>query len=856
MLEAYHLRYAVAVSRLLRACAAVTQLYVQVGPLPIPVRLDDGAEADGSRAGSLRKSSTSSDRSVSSALSQASSAAAGEEDVEAEGESSEADDSESGAAAVAVAGPRFMLSTANTLTASFTLSHEQIAYLISVNHPNIAQHFFASFLTRDHALQLLDGILRQKHDRDGFTSLSAPTPLPTPQVSNTNSPASQSRTISGKDTGGGHSAEKDRRNKRALPPCAQALPATAADAQTGLSAAAGGASSLDDQHSMLLPASASQELPSSLSFSTPSLHSTLVRSQLPTSQSLDAVSAQQTSSRVASAAAGDSLSSSLLPPSSPLAAAVDDASQTDGGDEWSSADSEPASLVSTLEFGAADMQPPLGDFNDSEDALLLDSTFPVDALLFFHLLFADHAPFSLHSYHAQRATDSDFKMSRWRDIVDEPPASAAAASEGEARRREAEGDLLRRLSYRMQFVTPVGPPVTRVHRVQRWYAADAQHSAARLDSCSVTPDITFGDQVYILERMYVEPLTTDEQSAAAADSSEEAVGGVRVRVFGAVRFKSRPWKMKPFIGLIQQRSREDVKAGVEQWEQFVKRRMHDEPDKLEACRKRVAALRGKGVVEQLLAPAEQPNRKPGTTVRELAFAPRSRSPQPHASHDPAANSASRAVLSSSLSTAAQQPLSPLTAGLSKTAATASSTLPSSQPASLLSPAGRAPPSAFFSSSAQSRLPTAAANGGAGWLFVLRRVLPASWAALVMPRVDATTAFVSRLDANQRAAAVFFSLALLGAVLFGPAHRLFAVCGLLSVGLLACSGLSRLQAVSVALEESAVQLHTLQQLIVAIKLEQERSGAEQKDATSTGSSHSSAAKKRPVNNIVIDPTHFK
>ena len=521
-----------------------------------------------------------------------------------------------------------MLSTANTMTASFTLSQEQIAYLISVNHPNIQQHFFASFLTRDHALQLLDGILKQKHGRDGFTSLSSPSPLPTPAVSSTNSPASQTRSISRDNTAG---AEKDNKGKtkKALP-TAQPVASSVADTATATTTATG--TTADDQYSMLLPASASQELPTSLSFSTPSHHSTVVHSQLPSSQSVDSVSTFHQSSSRASATAADSPSTAV--PHSP--AAVDDASQTDGGDEWASADEAPASIADTLDFGTADMQPPLGDFNDADDALLLDTTFALDPLLFFHLFYADLAPFSLHSYHAQRATDSEFKMTRWRDIVEEPSMAAAAASQSEAKRREVEGDLLRRLSYRMQFVTPVGPPITRVHRVQRWYVLNKQQqqpSGARLDSCSVTPDIMFGDQVVILERMYVEQLPSEQSTATAegTDGEQQQQPQVRVRVFGGVRFKSRPWKMKPFIGLIQQRSREDVKAGVEQWEQFVKRKMLEEPEKVEACKKRVAALRVRSGVEQLI-PKGQPNHswKRATT---LPVGPRTQSSQPSASHE-------------------------------------------------------------------------------------------------------------------------------------------------------------------------------------------------------------------------------
>ena len=711
----------------------------------------------------MRKSSTSSDRSTSSLHSHSSFAVPHEDEERATAELGE-DTDESAASSSGSSGPRFMLSTANTMTASFTLMQEQLAYLISVNHPNIQHHFFASFLTRDHALHLLDGILRQKHGRDGFTSLSSPSPSPTPAASSSNSPASQTRSIS-KDVSGG-SAEKDRRSKKGLP-TAQPVGSSSADS-THLSAG----SSSDDQQSMLLPASASQELPTSLSFSTSSYQSTAGHSQLPSSHSMDALSALHTPSRSSAAdtatAAADESHSGFIPRSP---SAVDDASQTDGGDEWASADDGPATLVVSLDFGGPDMQPPLGEYNDSEDALLLDTTFSVDTVLFFHLFYADHAPFSLHSYHAQRATDSEFKMTRWRDIIEELPMSAVA--ESETKRREVEGDLLRRLSYRMQFVTPVGPPVTRVHRVQRWYAAgDRQHSGARLDSCSVTPDIMFGDQVVILERMYVEPLPSSssgsEQSTVAEAAAAESIEGqqVRVRVHGGVRFKSRPWKMKPFIGLIQQRSREDVKAGVEQWEQFVKRRMLEEPDKVEACRKRVAALRGKSALEQLL-----PKEQPGRTQKGIGSLPSGlRSQSPHASQSHAtassAGMSSRFLQSSSrgtstlahLTTSAHATAPLIPAALLSPAQSAGQPSPASQTLSTL-------PTSFASQprpSVVGAVASAASHSSlsAYWLSVrptVRRLLPGSLGAAVVGRMDAANVSVSRWDEQQRAGSGLFRL---------------------------------------------------------------------------------------------------
>ena len=837
----------------------VVQLYVQVGPLPVPVRLDDSQQQDveSIRLDRVRKSSTSSDRSTTSVRSHSSSSAAADEESEAAaGEVGEEVDEAESTAVTAPSGPRFMLSTANTMTASFTLSQEQIAYLISVNHPNIQHHFFASFLTRDHALQLLDGILKQKHGRDGFTSLSSPSPLPTPAVSSTNSPASQTRSISNKDSSGG-SAEKEKKTFKKMLPTAQPVASSAADSATTLSShglpslPSAAATSTDDQHAVLLPASASQELPTSLSFSTPTQHSTVIHNQLPSSHSLDVVSAFHHSSRSSSASSAVDTHSTPIPPHSP--AGVDDASQTDGGDEWASEDDQPATLVASLDFGGPDMQPPLGDFNDVDDSLLLDTTFDMDATLFFHLFYADNAPFSLHSYHAQRATDSEFKLTRWRDIVEEPPVSAVL-SDNEAKRREVEGDLLRRLSYRMQFVTPVGPPVTRVHRVQRWYAADKQHTSARLDSCSVTPDIMFGDQVVILERMYVERLGGEQSAGATAEST---AGQVRVRVHGGVRFKSRPWKMKPFIGLIQQRSREDVKAGVEQWEQFVKRRMQEEPDKVEACKRRVASLRGKSILEQLLPKCRPANMQPRAVM--LSSASRPQPPQPAPSHDTVAassgsstryllfnrgNSAVPPLATSSSTITSASPTAPIILSAQSTVQPS----PASRALSVLSSAFTYPAnrSAAFAGSAASD-----SHGSTYWLSVrpsVVRLLPSAWSSPLVGRMDAASAAVARLDGPQRVAWLCFTLSLLIALLLGPDSRMFAVTFLLFAAILAVSAFSRLSAISASLDESQQQLHTVQQLLMAIKLEQERNGAEQKESTTT--------KKRPVSNVVIDPTHFK
>lgn len=819
------------------------QLYLQVGPLPVPVRLDDSQQDADSRLDRIRKSSTSSDRSTTSMHSQVSgTTAAADDEMEAAGadtgdELNEADPS----AASFTSGPRFMLSTANTMTASFTLSQEQIAYLISINHPNIQHHFFASFLTRDHALQLLDGILKQKHGRDGFTSLTSPSPLPTPVVSSTNSPASQTRSLSKESSSGSAERRSAEKIKRAQP-TAQSVHSTgessagsAIDAPTSHPAL----HTSDDQHAILLPASASQELPTTLSFSSPSSHTNGVHTQLPSSYSTDAVSAVHHSSR--SSAASSAADARFTSTASHSLAVVDDASQTDGGDALSLNDVSPSTLVAAIDFGGPDMQPPLGDFNDSEDSLLLDTTFDMDTLLFFHLFYADQAPFSLHSYHAQRATDSEFKMTTWQDIVHEPATSAS--NESELKRREVEGDLIRRLSLRMQFVTPVGPPVTRVHRTQRWYATDRMNNAGRLDSCSVTPDITFGDQVYILERMYVERVSSDQSTSDRSETEQ-----VRVRVFGGVRFKSRPWKMKPFIGLIQQRSREDVKAGIEQWEVYVKRRMQEEPDKVEACKKRVAVLRGKNTVEQLI-PKDRPSTAP---IRAAALSTASRvvnvSQQQPASHDVAAplGSSNNLPASNNRTNTLNPTTSVTTSGMTSTSLSNSLSMQSSAQSSAVARFPLASPSAATSSGgAVNRL----MSSGTVIYSALARFLPPA----IISHLDSAHAAARRFDNYQRMAALCLILSFLTAASVGPASRWFAVFFLLFIGLTAVAVFTRLSAMKLSLDDSHQQLHTVQQLLMAIKLEQERNGAEQKESTSTSKKRPA---NKPVSNVVIDPMHFK
>ena len=362
----------------------------------------------------------------------------------------------------------------------------------------------------------------------------------------------------------------------------------------------------------------------------------------------------------------------------------------------------------------------------------------------------------------------------------------------EEKKREVEGDLIRHIHYRMQFVTPVGPPVTRVHRIQRWYAHDRKAGGggevgrvvARLDSCSVTPDIMFGDVVLILERMYVEQVS---------EGGVDGVGGmVKVRVMGGVRFRSRPWRMKPFIGLIQQRSRDDAKKGAEDWEAWSKKRMHDEPDKVERAALKVQRLRGKKGLEQLLASSQR---------LSSAAVPQSKEQQP------------------------QQSATASRSAPSVTPPSSSSSLPSLP--SLPSAA------AAVTSSLQQPAATTALTVSSP---------PQSWTALLS--LQSLQAAWRETDHWHRAAAVTLMVAVLFLLVLGVGSSGFVLSCLCSLLLLHWGGLHRLQRLQDAVDVNRAEVQAVAQLLSAVKVELDKAQAEEREN-----------RKRKVSNVLLDPDHF-
>ena len=786
---------------------------VQTGPLPVPVKVIDDPPDDLPVPAHAASSTSWRERtrrfSNSSRKSEKSDGHSPQPDDDVEGEEGAGGEaSTAGSAAQPLV--HFTLTTATTLTASFTLSQEQINYLISIQHPNITQHFFASFLTRDHALTLLEGLLKRKHGRDGFTSLSST--LPTPVTSVTTSPALTTRSLAKGDqaqgagggaAGAGSAATAEKERSKWKMPVAQSATASSwmAYAQSSLahlhsvtqgqstpsastiSTAASTptipSSAVDDQHSMLLPASASQELPTSLSFSSPP------QSPAPPPSLPSSVSSPSASSLAHPPPP-------FLPPPAPAGSAAEQAE-----------DEEEATntLAASIDFGGGDFHPPLGDHRDDEDSPLLDTTFPLSLLHFFHLFFADHAPFGLQAFHAGRANDSEFRVTAWRAVGQEEGGGSGGGGVEDPKRREAEGDLIRHIHYRMQFVTPVGPPVTRVHRIQRWYVQDRKAQAegrvlARLDSCSVTPDIMFGDVVLILERMYVEQVSEGGEGVPAC---------VRVRVMGGVRFRSRPWKMKPFMGLIQQRSRDDSKKGAEDWEAYARRRMAEEPDRVGRAALKAQRLRGKKGLQQLIGSSQPSSSAAASAVAQA----KEQLQQPTTSH--ASTSSVSAPPPSSHLSLPPPAVSAPSGGAAPTAVAGSSSLRSS--------------SAF--SSSPSSLPSA--PSASPWPLLSAPALQALWA---------------ESEWWHRAAVVTTSVAVLLLLVFGAGSSVFLLSCLCSLLLLHWGVLQRLQRLQSAVDVNRSEVQAVTQLLLAMRSDTEKTQAEEREN-----------RKRKVSNVVVDPDHF-
>jgi hypothetical protein len=435
------------------------------------------------------------------------------------------------AAGAAVSSPYF-LSSIQTTHGSVVLNPAQIQYLISINHPNIQVHFFASFLMRDHALQLLEGLLK-KRITNYFSNNLPPTPAPAPALPLT----AQNSQEKAKTTPSSPSSAAQ---------VATAAQATSTSANSSYSAAGkGGLASFSyDLLGKIGVTSAKAAVNSDFG------------AQKAAAAMIHAAGATHNSnSKENNANAGSSAANLASPPSatpnsgisssnsaqSTLPSAVPELNfslpaETSSKPVKSPAGSIVASqnsgeIVDFIDFGS-DI-PPLDDYLGWESDEIADHILACTSQRFFQLFLSDSAKFSLREFHCTRP-ETEFRCTPWRENSGNPTT---------------EGQFQRDIAYKMIVPTPVGPPATKVHRTQRYFP---QNNGFLVDSSTVTPDITFGDCIFTLERLICCDL-------------EGKPGFCSVKMASGVKFRSKPWRIKPFIGIIKGKTKEDTKKYAESW---------------------------------------------------------------------------------------------------------------------------------------------------------------------------------------------------------------------------------------------------------------------------------------------------
>ena len=440
---------------------------------------------------------------------------------------------------------------ATTSNASLDLNAQQLAYLIAIGHPNITMHFFASFLMRDHCLALIEGLLRKRREASpqwvavqaawkqidaaraqanaiamenakqaaaeqraaaaataaAAAAAAAPDPLRTPPMSPQNAGArtgspTQSRPSSRPASSASEESVNSFRSLLSSP-----MQATGGAAASAASAA----------ESFRTPSPRVSPMPpDGASFSSAQATPSGAPASTAQSNQTEEKKSQTTFYTASSVAAAINAASTALPAPLPL-----------------------PPVVPRLNFSAAPV--PADDFRGMEWEEIVPGH-PVVGLgvrAFFDAFLNDGAPWTTKSY-AQAAGkgDAEWKMSSWFDVH----SGAAISSLPSQPPVKLEGPWIRDCSYIKQMKdSPLGPPTTRVHQ-HAVYTARPDDSQIVLETRTLTPDVPFGDNLYVLERMVIEP----------------APGGCRVKVSVGVRFIKTPWKMKMFVTLIKSKTREDV----------------------------------------------------------------------------------------------------------------------------------------------------------------------------------------------------------------------------------------------------------------------------------------------------------
>jgi len=389
-----------------------------------------------------------------------------------------------------------------TTKGSIDLSALQIQYLIAINHPNITTHFFASFLMRDHCLMLIDKLVHNYRMQDpNWVGRQAPVDLSSPES------ASMSVSRPSSVSFGSMIVQEDssaHRFSTSSPPSATSSDTDKRDVTRK------SIIEMQDQRRSRSASPLKEKGDANKHPSNGAAHEN------------DVLSAPRSSPPVPLSSTSDTSAASLLPP---------------------------FILRPRLDFGS--FVPPEDDFSGLEWDELIDLTVRhVNAEQFFNLFLSDTAPLSLPVYAEQHGRgDTDWKWSSWFMAgTNKPVHDIGCKLPGSTKEDAWERDV----SYSKNVNSPLGPPSTRVHQIAS-YTADG--SSSKIETRTLTPDVPFGENFIVMERIELLPVPDSLPSNPA----------VRVRTSVAIRFLRVPWKMKLLLGVIKSRTKEDVKAWYEGW---------------------------------------------------------------------------------------------------------------------------------------------------------------------------------------------------------------------------------------------------------------------------------------------------
>ena len=214
-------------------------------------------------------------------------------------------------------------------------------------------------------------------------------------------------------------------------------------------------------------------------------------------------------------------------------------------------------LSETLEFG--DYRP---DYDVKSDTSELIGVYklPISLLQFWCLFLSDSAGFSLLNFHLARG-DTDAEASKWNLCQLDKNSKNKLSSLSDPNELYLQV-LARDVSARVMIKgSPIGPPSSRLHKVQRLtppnaHPANDRRNSKRLtiESVAVSPDVPFGDCFWVFDTL-----------SCVQKQDRQGQSFTEIEIRAGVHYIKRPWKISMFTSVIESRTVEDTREGYNLW---------------------------------------------------------------------------------------------------------------------------------------------------------------------------------------------------------------------------------------------------------------------------------------------------